>query len=89
MEFSGFGRNKLKYLVPLDMKVFFAQTEESDLVYIIDIMRKNLFFNNNNDLTETTYEVDKNQSCCVLTDSNFIIQTFTSNCVEMLGLDSK
>lgn len=89
MEFSGFGRNKLKYLVPLDMKVFFAQTEESDLVYIIDIMRKNLFFNNNNDLTETTYEVDKNQSCCILTDSNFIIQTFTSNCVEMLGLDSK
>ena len=89
MEFSGFGRNKLKYLVPLDMKVFFVQTEESDLVYIIDIMRKNLFLNNNNDLTETTYEVEKSQSCCVLTDSNFIIQTFTPNCVEILGLDSK
>ena len=88
MEFSGFGRNKLKYLVPLDMKIFFAQTEESDLVYIIDIMRKNFYFNNNNDLTETI-DVDKNQFCCVLTDCNFIIQTFTSNCVETLGLDSK
>jgi hypothetical protein len=30
----------------------------------------------------------KNQYC-VLTDKNFIIQTFTSNCVEALGLNSK
>ena len=89
MEYSGFGRNKLKYLVPLDMKVFFAQTEESDLVYVIDIMRKNFYFNNNNDLNESTIEADRNQSCCVLTDTNFIIQTFTSNSIEILGLDSK
>ena len=33
-------------------------------------------------------ENDTNQLACVLTDSNFIIQTFTSNCVELLGLNS-
>ena len=89
MELSGFGRNKLKYLLPLDLKIFFAQTEESDLVYILDIMRKNLLLNN--DINETTInnENEKGQLCCVLTDNNLIIQTFTANCVEILGLDSK
>ena len=89
MEFSSFGRNKLKYLIPLDLKIFFAQTEESDLVYVIDIMRKNLLLNN--DIYETTInnENEKGQLCCVLTDNNLIIQTFTANCVEILGLDSK
>ena len=90
MEFSGFGRNKLKYLVPLDLKIFFAQTEESDLVYIVDIMRKNLTLNNDlNETTTTEIEKEKGQLCCVLTDNNLIIQTFTSNCIEILGLDSK
>ena len=87
MEYSGFGRNKLKYLIPLNIKIFFAQTEESDLVYIIDLIRKNNLYTNN-DINETN-EIDKNQICCVLTDNNFIIQTFTPNCVEILGLDSK
>ena len=86
-ELSGFGRNKLKYLIPIDLKVFFVQTEESDLVYIVDLLRKNLSINN--DLNETTTENEKGQTCCVLTDNNFIIQTFTANSVEILGLDSK
>ena len=86
MEYTGYGRNKLKYLIPLNTKIFFAQTEESDLVYIIDLIRKNNLYTN--DINETN-EIDKNQICCVLTDNNFIIQTFTPNCVELLGLDSK
>jgi hypothetical protein len=52
-------------------------------------MRKNLLLNN--DINETTInnENEKGQVCCVLTDNNLIIQTFTANCVEILGLDSK
>ena len=84
IEFSAFGRNKSKYLIPLDFKVFFTQTEENDLVYITDFAKKKSmnkeFFEDN--------ENDKNQFYCVLTDNNFIIQTFTSNCVEFLGLNS-
>jgi len=75
MEFSDFGRNKLKYLVPLDLKICPAQTEESDLVM-------------NKEWTETN-DIDKNSVCCVLTDNNFIIQTFASNPVKILELDSK
>ena len=32
--------------------------------------------------------IDKNEIACVLTDNNLIIQTFTANCVELLGLNS-
>ena len=84
IEFSAFGRNKSKYLIPLDIKVFFTQTEENDLVYIADFAKKKSmsidFFEDN--------ENNKNQFYCVLTDNNFIIQTFTANCAELLGLNS-
>ena len=84
IEFSAFGRNKSKYLIPLDLKVFFTQTEESDLVYIVDLAKKK---NMNNDFFEDN-DNDRSQFYCVLTDNYFIIQTFTSNCVELLGLNS-
>jgi len=84
-EFAAFGRNKSKYLIPLDFKVFLVQTEESDLVYVVEFIRKNNIYT---DLVEEN-ENDKSQLFCILTDNNFIIQTFTSNCVEYLGLNSK
>ena len=79
LEFSAFGRNKSKYLIPLDFKVFFVQTEDSELVYVVDFSKKYQFNNDSN---------DNDQLYCVLTDNNLIIQTFTSNCVEILGLNS-
>ena len=91
MEFSGFGKNKLKYLIPLNLKIVFAQTEESDLVYIMDINKKNYIENENNNHSNNNDIIgeNKNSICCVLTDNNLIIQTFTANCVEILDLDSK
>ena len=84
VEFSAFGRNKSKYLVPLDLKTFFVQTEENELVYIVELAKKKLM---NRDFYEDN-ENAKNQFCCILTDNHFIIQTFTSNCIELLGLNS-
>ena len=84
-EFIAFGRSKSKYLIPLDFKVFLVQTEESDLVYVVEFIRKNNIYT---DLVEEN-EKEKSQLLCILTDNNFIIQTFTSNCVEALGLNSK
>ena len=81
LDFSVFGRNKSKYLIPLNLKLFFVQTEESDLAYIVKFDISKTF---DSDLDENI-----NTKCCVLTDNNFIIQTFTSNCVESLGLNSK
>ena len=85
LEFSGFGKNKSRYLIPLDFKIFFIQTEESDLVYVVDIIHHNI---SNVDLDDYG-KVDNNQIYCVLTDNNLIIQAFTPNCVEHLGLSSE
>ena len=84
IEIPVFGRNKSKYLIPLELKVFFVQTDESELVYLIDISNKNKFHTQINEDDEN----DKTQLCFVLTNNNLIIQTFTSNCVELLGLNS-
>ena len=84
LEFSGFGKNKSRYLVPLDFKIFFIQTEESDLVYLLDITHHNIINVDSDDNSKD----DNNQIYCVLTDNNLIIQTFTPNCVEHLGLNS-
>ena len=79
IEFSAFGRNKSKYLIPFNFKLFFAQTEDSDLAYIIVLEKKKNYLNEQ-------YEVSK--TACILTDNNLIIQTFTADCVELLGLSS-
>jgi len=84
LEVSMCGRNKSKYLIPIDFKAFFVQTEESELVFILKFISRAIYNNDNNEENENL----KNQ-CCVLTDKNFIIQTFTPNCVEALGLNSK
>ena len=81
-EFIAFGRNKSKYLIPLFLKIFFVQTEESELAYIVKFDLHKL---NNNDSNEK----NDNQYGCILTDNNLKIQTFTPNCVELLGLNSK
>ena len=84
LEFSGFGKNKSRYLIPLDFKIFFIQTEESDLAYMVDIIHHNI---SNVDFDDYSKD-DNSQIYCVLTDNNLIIQTFTPNCVEHLGLNS-
>ena len=86
LELSVYGRNKSKYLIPLDFTSFFVQTEESELVYVIKFICKDKFHNDLNDNNNDNN--NKNLYCCILTDNNFIIQTFTSNCVELLGLNT-
>ena len=76
-----FGISKMKFLIELFLNIYFVKTEENKLVYIIIIENYNplkidLINNSNN-----------NSKCCVLTDENFLIQTFTPNCLEILNLD--
>ena len=79
------GKNKSKYLIPLHLKLYLVQTEENELVYIIEII-------NNNSYKEEIYRdfnVNDNENICsVLTNNNLIIQTFTSNCVDILKFNS-
>ena len=69
---------KSKLLISLKLKLFFFKTEENDLVYVVEIIKDIPMINdeNNNDL-----------KCCILTDENFLIQTFTPNSIYYLNLN--
>ena len=77
---SLYGITKSKFLIPIKMNAYFIKTEENELVYIIEINKLNpLIINNQNKILE----------CCVLTDDNFIIQSFTANCINILKMNYK
>ena len=90
-------KDKSKYLIPVYIKSYFVQTEESNHAYVMilsylddinlnklnDIFNLGSIFSPNKDKEEKLYKY-----CIVLTDMNFIIQTFTANCQEHLGLNT-
>ena len=93
LEFFTHGRNKSKYLIPLNLKIFLVQTEESDILIVVEFVRKedNIIDNNNfNKTTEKNIIEKKNldEYICILTDTKFIIQSFTPNSIEFLGINS-
>lgn len=75
-----YGINKLKFLVELKLNIYFIKTENGKLVYIVEIL-------NYNPLMVDLIENNNNTKFCVLTDANFLIQTFTPNCLEFLKLN--
>ena len=81
IEKSVYCQAKSKCLIPLDMKVYLVNTEENELVYIAEITPRltpkyDLTKKVNNDMPK----------CCVLTDKNFLIQSFTPDCLNILNL---
>ena len=91
------GKNKSKYLIPLYIKFFFAQSEENEYIYVIELaLEDNLTINKRNPSFNLNHINSINNSKeaqsfgygCVLTDFFFNIQTFTPNCQELLGLNS-
>lgn len=78
-EIFSFGKNKSRYLVPINVKVAFVPNEEkNDSNFVAKLVSDNF----NSVAGQLT------QSCCVLVNNNFIIQNFTANSVSMLGLNS-
>ena len=89
-------KSKSKYLIQIYVKMMFVQTEESNHAYILtisyledinlnklnDIFQRGILFNLKKKKEEELYKY-----CIILTDMNFMIQTFTSNCQEHLGLN--
>ena len=74
-------KNKSKYLVHFPFKCFFTQTEEGEHIFLMNIMKQNCFPHSNNKKGEEPW-------CCVLTNKHFVIQTFTPNAFNILGLNS-
>ena len=73
--FETFVRNKMKYLVPIKMKNVLAYSEEGELLGISRIIADNYLISNKEQ--EIAY---------VLTDINFIINSFTPNSIKLLNL---
>ena len=95
MEYFVDGVTKSKYLYPLYIKTFYAQTEESDHVFVNEFLNDDLALNaiiknfNENQLDSIVGKESKIYNLCyVLTDKNFKIHIFTPNCQELLGLNS-
>ena len=77
MEKNVYGLSKTKFLIPVRLFIYLIFTEESELVYVVEVYRKIPLMD----------EIINNKiPCCVLTNQNFIIQSFTPNCMEYLQL---
>ena len=78
LEIDTYAVAKTKFLIPLKFNIYFIKNEENELIYIVEVFKKIPLINDqdNNEL-----------KCCVLTDENMLIQTFTSNCIFYLGLN--
>ena len=74
--------SKSKLLIPLNMKIYLVNTEENLIVYIVEVERKIIF---NFDLLKKLSE--QSSKFCILTDKNFIIQSFTPNCINYLNIN--
>ena len=74
-------KTKSNFLKQLEIKVYLVQTEDGEHIYILEVIRSSSFPTSWN-------EKGEDPSFCILTDKNFIIQTFTTDCCKALGLNS-
>ena len=77
MEKFVYGLSKAKFLIPIKLFIYLISTEENELVYIVEIIRKIPLMNE---------IVNDKFTCCVLTNDKFIIQSFTPNCMNYMKL---
>ena len=80
-----FGVFKSKFIKSLKLKVYFVKTEENILTFVVEILEDIPYLSN---IIENRIIPNSNldNRCCVLTNENFLIHTFTVNCMEQLGL---
>jgi hypothetical protein len=78
-EIKGFGKNKSRYLIPFTFKVTLVPSnEQNDAVFLAKISQD--LFNIGNSQNQ--------QICFILTNNFFIIQNFTANALNLLGMNS-
>ena len=73
---------KTKLLIPINIKIYLVNSEENDLVYIAEVEKKISI--NKDLLSKITINPEK---FCILTDTNFLIQSFTPNCLYFLNIN--
>ena len=71
--------SKSKLLTSLNIKIYLVNSEDNELVYIAEIEK--------NDYDNKLLNNEDNSKYCILTDKNFIIQSFTPNCINFLNIN--
>ena len=74
---QSFAKNKMKYLVPVKMKIAFVSTEDGNIFGIAK------FIVENHSPTTTEEEI-----AYILTDNDLIVQNFTPNSLKLLSFNS-
>ena len=77
MEKNVYGQSRAKFLIPIRLFIYLINTEENELVYVVEVYRK---------IPLMTEIINNKIPCCILTNDNFIIQSFTPNCMNYLKL---
>ena len=76
---------KSKFIKNVKVKVYFIKTEENIVTFVIEVLKDIPYFSELiKDLNIPYSNLDSR--CCVLTNENFLIHSFTANSVEQLGL---
>ena len=76
-----YGITKSRLLILITIKIYPSQTDQNDLVYIIEIIQHIPMRNDSLNSTK-----NNNSKYCILTDENFLIKSFTSNCLYYLKI---
>ena len=77
LEKNVYGLSRAKFLIPIRLFIYLINTEENELVYVVEVYRKIPLMN---------AIINNKLPCCVLTNENFVIQSFTPNCMQYLKL---
>jgi len=80
-----FGVFKSKFIKNLKLKVYFIKTEENIVTFVIEVLKDIPYMAELvKDRNMPYCNID--ERCCILTDENFLIHSFTANSVEQLGI---
>ena len=80
-----YGVLKSQFIRPLKLKVFFIKTEDNLIGFLVEFL-KNIPYMNQLIKNRIVNNSDIDTRCCILTNDNFLINSFTPNSVEQLNL---
>ena len=80
-----FGVYKSKFIRPLRCKIYFVKTEENIVAFFVNLLKDTPYMKELINKMPNDSNIDAR--CCILTNDNLLINTFTPNCLEQLGLN--
>ena len=79
-----FSTFKSQFIKKLKLKVYLVKTEDNLVTFVVEIIVEIPYMSElvkNRAIPNSNFD----ERCCVLTNENFLIHSFTANCIEKLG----